>query len=55
MDETTVNSLKSLIDLGGTAIVTGMLWLVWRRLNEVTDRLVDILAELSAQGKDKET
>lgn len=55
MDEQTVATLKSLIEVGGTAIVTAMLYLVWSRLNEITDRLFDILEKLSAQSKDNET
>lgn len=55
MDEQTSAALKSLVDLGGTAILTGMLYLVWQRLNTVTDRLIEIaalLAEGNAQNKD---
>jgi hypothetical protein len=42
--------LKALFDLGGVVVVTVMLWIVWRRLNDVTDQLIDILAELRLQG-----
>jgi len=45
-----VEGLKALFDLGGVVVVTAMLWIVWRRLNDVTDRLIDILAELRAQS-----
>lgn len=55
MDEQTMTTLKTIIDLGGTAIVTVMLYLVWVRLNVITDRLISILEELSAQRTDNET
>ena len=41
-----VETLKSLFDVGGVVVVTFMLWIVWRRLNEHTDRFIDILNEL---------
>ena len=41
-----VETLKSLFDVGGVVVVTFMLWIVWRRLNELTDRFIDILNEL---------
>lgn len=44
-----VETLKSLFDVGGVVVVTFMLWIVWRRLNEVTDRIIDILDELRLQ------
>lgn len=43
MDLTTI---KDLAEVGGTVILTVMLWLVWKRLNEVTDRLIDIADEV---------
>jgi len=43
-------TLKSLFDVGGVVVVTFMLWLVWKRLNELTDRLIDILTEIRLQG-----
>lgn len=48
--DTSVETIKGLFDLGGVVVVTVMLWIVWRRLNDVTDRLIDILAELRAQS-----
>jgi hypothetical protein len=45
-----VEGLKALFDLGGVVVVTAMLWIVWRRLNDVTDRLIDILRELREQS-----
>lgn len=39
-----------LTDLGGTAIVTVMLYVVWLRLTELTDRFIDILAEIRSQA-----
>jgi len=42
----TVETLKALFDLGGVVVVTGMLWIVWRRLNEVTDKIIDIQTEM---------
>lgn len=41
-----LETLKGLFDVGGVVVVTAMLWVVWRRLNEVTDRLIDIITEL---------
>jgi len=45
-----VETLKGLFDLGGVVVVTLMLWIVWQRLNDVTDRLIDIHGELVAQS-----
>lgn len=45
-----IEALKGLFDLGGVVVVTVMLWIVWRRLNDVTDRLIDIYGELQAQS-----
>jgi len=42
-------TLKSLFDVGGVVVVTFMLWLVWKRLNDLTDRLIDILSEIHSQ------
>lgn len=44
-----LDTLKGLFDLGGVVVVTAMLWIVWRRLNDVTDRLIDIATEIRAQ------
>lgn len=49
MDTELVGTLKALFDLGGVVVVTAMLWIVWRRLNDVTDQLIDILGELRVQ------
>jgi len=43
-------SVKSLFEAGGVVVVTVMLWVVWRRLNEVTDRLIDIQDEVRLQS-----
>jgi len=43
-------TLKALFDVGGVVVVTVMLWLVWQRLNTLTDRLIDILAEIHSQS-----
>jgi len=48
--QATVDTLKALFDLGGVVVVTAMLWIVWKRLNDVTDRLIDIYVELQAQS-----
>jgi len=45
-----IEGLKALFDVGGVVVVTAMLWIVWRRLNDVTDNLIDILTELRLQG-----
>jgi len=39
-------TLKALFDVGGVVVVTVMLWLVWQRLNLLTDKLIDILGEM---------
>jgi len=44
-----VEAIKGLFDLGGVVVVTVMLWIVWRRLNDVTDQLINILHELRVQ------
>lgn len=44
-----IETLKGLFDLGGVVVVTAMLWIVWGRLNDVTDKLIDILGELRVQ------
>jgi len=41
-----LDPLKQLFELGGVVVVTVMLWIVWRRLNEVTDKLIDIQTEM---------
>jgi len=43
-------TLKSLFDVGGVVVVTVMLWLVWQRLNLLTDKLIDILAEMREES-----
>jgi len=43
-------TLKALFDVGGVVVVTVMLWLVWQRLNLLTDKLIDILAEMHEQS-----
>lgn len=50
-DPSLVTTLKGLFDVGGVVVVTVMLWIVWRRMNDVTDRLIDILTELRAQAQ----
>jgi hypothetical protein len=45
-----IEGLKALFDVGGVVVVTVMLWIVWRRLNDVTDKLIDILEELRLQS-----
>jgi len=43
-------TLKALFDVGGVVVVTVMLWLVWQRLNLLTDKLIDILAEMHEEA-----
>ena len=45
-----VGTLTALFDVGGVVVVTFMLWVVWRRLTELTDRFIDILEELRLQS-----
>jgi hypothetical protein len=42
--------VSMIADVGGTVIVTLMLWVVWKRLTELTDHFIDILAELRLQS-----
>lgn len=42
-----LSTLQAIVDTGGTAILTVMLWLVWKRLNDVTDRIIDTMALLA--------
>lgn len=44
--EPNIETLKALFDVGGVVVVTVMLWVVWQRMNAVTDQLIDILQEL---------
>lgn len=46
MDTNLIDTIKALFDVGGVVVVTVMLWLVWRRLNDLTDRLIDILEKI---------
>jgi len=41
-----VETLSRLFEVGGVVVVTAMLFLVWQRLNTLTDRLIDILEKL---------
>lgn len=52
MDANLVETVKALFDVGGVVVVTVMLWLVWRRLNDLTDRLIDILEKMSEERVD---
>jgi len=48
---TETEAIKSLIDLGGQAILLFLLWKVWDRLTDVTDRLIELAVELRAQNQ----
>jgi hypothetical protein len=54
MDEL-LPTIQTLADLGGTVIVTVMLWVVWKRLTDLTDRFIDILGELRLQRIDNQS
>lgn len=43
-------AIREIADLGGTVILTVMLWLIWTRLNVLTDRLIDILAKMADES-----
>jgi len=43
--------LQALADLGGTVILTFMLYLVWKRLTELTDRMIEILVALKTDNE----
>jgi len=45
-----VETLARLFEVGGVVVVTAMLYLVWQRLNTLTDKLIDILSEIQSQG-----
>jgi len=49
MSET--DAIKTLIDLGGQAILLVLLYKVWERLTDVTDRLIDIAASMKERDK----
>lgn len=49
--EEVVAAAKLLADLGGTVIVTAMLYVVWQRLNVVTDALLRLLAEMAKRDE----
>lgn len=40
-------ALKTLIDLGGQAVLLFLLWQVWQRLNIVTDKLTNLLQQMA--------
>jgi len=42
-----IDALKFVTDVGGTIIVTAMLYVVWQRLNEVTDNVLALLAQMA--------
>lgn len=45
-----IETVKALFDVGGVVVVTIMLYLVWSRLNTLTDRLIDILEKLKEES-----
>lgn len=47
-------AIREIADLGGTVILTVMLWLIWSRLNTLTDRLIDILVKLGEADEPEE-
>jgi len=42
--------IKTLIDIGGQAVLLFILYQVWQRLNQVTDKLIEITQELRIQS-----
>ena len=54
MSAETLDTIKNLAEMGGTVILTVMLWFVWQRLNGVTDRLIDILNKLPDDDQDED-
>jgi len=44
-------AIKTLIDLGGQAILLFLLWRVWDRLTDVTDRLIELVAEIKTRNE----
>jgi len=47
---TETEAIKTLIDLGGQAILLFLLWKVWDRLTDVTDRLIELVAEMRTRN-----
>jgi len=43
-------TVKTLVDLGGQAVLLFILYQVWQRLNTVTDKLIEITNELRIQS-----
>lgn len=54
MSVDTLDTIKNLADLGGTVILTVMLYLLWVRLNTVTDRIIDILQTMREETPTEE-
>ena len=44
-------NIQALADLGGTVILTFMLYLVWKRLTELTDRMIEILVAFKTDNE----
>lgn len=49
------STLESLLDVGFSAVSLIMLYLVWRRLSELTDKIIDILLKLSETALQEES
>lgn len=49
-----IDAVAKIAELGGTVILTVMLYLLWVRLNTVTDRIIDILNEMRETPPDEE-
>jgi len=44
-------NIQALADMGGTVVLTFMLYLVWKRLTELTDRMIEILVALKTDNE----
>lgn len=51
-----IGSLVTMLaDVGGTVIVTAMLYVVWQRLGNVTDKLIEILWDVRLRETESQT
>lgn len=49
------STIEALLDVGFSAVSLIMLYLVWRRLSELTDKIIDILLKLSETALQEES
>lgn len=49
------SAVEQLLDVGFSAVTLIMLYLVWRRLSDLTDKIIDILMKLSEAALQEES